>query len=145
MSFVSFEWMVQLAPSLATLGAASFGLFRGQGRLRRNLRHDVDLAKDLPDDFEAKSILMQHIEHQILALHSREITVAQGGRRDWTSTVIGVVMALTGGYGTIWFFSQHTWWEWIGLVGLAIGTIGLTMIAEGLRVTKRDVKGRVTA
>lgn len=135
--------MVQLAPSLATLGAASFGLLRGQGKLRRNLRHDVDLAKHLPDDFEGKSVLMQHIERQISTLHSREVTGAQGGRRDWTGTVIGIVLALVGGYGTIWFFSQHVWWMWIGLVSLALGTVGLTMIAEGLRVTKRNARGRI--
>jgi hypothetical protein len=140
---VALQWVIQLAPSLATLGAAWFGLLRGQGKLRRNLRHDVEVAKELPDDFEGKKILMQHIERQISTLHSREVTGAQGGRRDWTGTILGIVLALVGGYGTVWFFSQDPWWKWIGLVGLAPGTLGLIMIAEGLRVTKRNANGRI--
>lgn len=140
--YVTLQWLAQLAPSVATLGAASFGLLRGQGKLRRNLRHDVDLVKDLPEDSPAKRIMMEHIERQISILHSREIGGKEGGRRDWISFTIGVIFALAGGYGSVWFFANHAWWRWAGLIGGALAAFGLVMIVGGLTPTKRDTKGR---
>lgn len=139
---VTLQWIAQLAPSVATLGAASFGLLRGQGKLRRNLRHDVDLAKDLPEDSAAKRIMMEHIEQQLSTLRSREIGGEEGGRRDWTSFTIGMIFALAGGYGCVWFFGNHAWWRWAGLLGGVLAAFGLVMIVQGLVVTPRDAKRR---
>jgi hypothetical protein len=140
---VTLQWMAQLAPSVATLGAASFGLLRGQGKLRRNLRHDVDVAKDLPEDSAAKRIMMEHIEQQISTLRSREIAGEEGGRRDWTSFTIGMIFALAGGYGSVWFFGNDAWWRWAGLLSGVLAAFGLVMIVQGLVVTPRDAKRRV--
>lgn len=126
---------------MATLGAASFGLLRGQGKLRRNLRHDVDLAKDLPDGFAGKKILMDHVEQQIAALRSGELGGEAGGRRDWSGFTIGVIFALAGGYGTLWFFGHTAWWHWIGLLTGAAAALGLFGITEGLMIKKRNAKG----
>lgn len=136
--FVSLQWLLQLAPSAATLGAASFGLIRGEGRLRRNLRSDVTLAKDLPDDFAAKAILMSHIEAEITRLRDRETV----GRRDLTGSTLGVIFALAGGYGTLWLFRHPEWWRWFGLIAALAAALGLYGIAEGLTIKKRDSKGR---
>jgi hypothetical protein len=135
---VSLQWLLQLAPSLATLGAAAIGLNRGEGKLRRNLHSDAVLAKDLPDNFAAKEILMSHIEAEIKRLHDRETV----GRRDWTGTTLGVIFALAGGYGTLWFFKHPEWWRWFGLATAVAAALGLYGIVEGLTIKKRDSKGR---
>jgi hypothetical protein len=139
---VTLQWLPQLAPSVATLGAASFGLLRGQGKLRRNLRHDVDLAKDLPEDSAARRIMMEHIEQQVSTLRARELGGEQGVRRDWTSFTIGMIFALAGGYGCVWFFSNHAWWRWAGLLPGVLAAFGLVMLVEGLVVTPRGARRR---
>jgi hypothetical protein len=138
---VSWQWVIELAPSVATLGAASFGLFRGQGRLRRNLHSDVEIAKELPDSFAGKDVLMTHIEWEITNLHTREAR-APGVRRDWPGLVVAVILALGGGYGTVWLFEQSAWWRWVGLATGTLAAVGLYGIAETLQVKKRDSAGR---
>jgi hypothetical protein len=135
---VSLTWLLQLAPSVATLGAAALGLNRGEGKRRRNLRSDVALAKELPDEFEGKKILMSHIEAEITHLHARETT----GRRDPTGSALGVIFALGGGYATLWFFGHPEWWRWFGLVTALAAALGLYGIVEGLTIKTRDSKGR---
>lgn len=135
---MSIQWLLQLAPSAASVLAASFGLVRGEGKLRRNLRNDVELSKELPDGFNGKEVLMDHIASEIRRLHDRETE----GRRDLTGTTLGLIFALAGGYGTIWFVRHAAWWHWFGLITGLAAALGLYGIVEGLTIRKRDSKGR---
>jgi hypothetical protein len=135
------DWLLQLAPSAATLGAAAFGVARGGGKLRRNLRSDADLAAVLPDDFAGKRILMDHIEDEIRHLHER----AKDGRRNWFGFTLGAAFALISGYATLWFFMHPEWWRWFGLGTGFIAVLGLVGIADSLELKKRDAKRRRAA
>jgi hypothetical protein len=98
----------------------------------------VEIAKDLPDSFEAKKLLMDHIESEIIRLRDREIE----GRRDYSGTTLGVIFALGGGYSTIWLFRHPEWWRWFGLFTVLAAALGLYGIVEGLTIKKRDSRGR---
>jgi hypothetical protein len=138
MLVMNLEWMLQLAPSVATVAAAAFGLGWSEGKLRRHLKSDADLAAVLPDGSEAKKLLMSHIEAQIARLQRSEID----GRHDWFGFTLGLCFALVGGYGALWLFKHPEWWRWFGLIAVVVAILGLVGIADGLEIKEREVKGR---
>ncbi len=129
----AIDWIGQLAPAVATLGAAALGLTRGQRRLRTNLRHDLETWKDLPAESHARVQLMTHIEWQIDRLRQAEAY----GRRDWSGATLGAIFAVGFGYLTVWLFSQDDWWRWFGVPCALFAALGLYGISDGLTLKER--------
>ncbi|KAB8185370.1 helix-turn-helix domain-containing protein [Microbispora catharanthi] len=68
---------------------------------------------------------MQHIEWEIGVLLNPD--------RDWVSFAIGGLVALAGGYGTLWLYQQHAWWSWLGLLTGYVAVGGLVGVLQGVR------------
>jgi hypothetical protein len=135
---VTWDWVTQAAPGVVALLAGAFGLARGQGKLRSSIRFDVETAAKLPEGSAAHDTLMVHIETQLKELTAQDTE----RRRDWTGFTLGVIFALSGGYGTVWFFQHSDWWRWFGLITAFAATLGLYGMVEGPSRKKRDHIGR---
>jgi hypothetical protein len=131
---VSYQWAIELAPSIATVCAAALGLVRGQGRLRRNLRHDVETANLLPEGSDSRAALMTYVHWEIDQLRQRE----KDGRRDWSGFALGLIFALVFGYATVAIYRHPDWWRWFAIPTGVLACIGLFGIADGLSIQKRE-------
>jgi len=135
---MAWEWALQLAPSIATVAAASFGLIRSDGKLRRNLRHDVETLKELPEGSSARTAMEEHVEWEIAQLRGS----AKDGRRDASGAVIGAIMLLGFGYLAVWLVQHDAWWSWFWIPSAILASIGIYGVAEGLTTKKRNAQGR---
>lgn len=131
---MALEWIGQIAPAVAAVGSAAFGLVRGQGRLRSNIRHDAEALKELPSDSPAATALSEHIEWQVKTLRETETE----GERNLAMGVWGLFFATVSGYGTVILFAQSGWWRWIASIPLLFTMMMLYVIMDALTVKKRD-------
>lgn len=130
---MALDWIGQVAPAAATLSAAMLGLTRGQGRLRRNLRHDAETLDHLPEDSPARKMLLDHVAWQAERLSKREST----GEREWRFVVLGAVIALGPGYLSAWLFIQPDWWRWLGILPAFLAVVGLFGMVDSLSLKER--------
>ncbi|WP_146159618.1 hypothetical protein [Allonocardiopsis opalescens] len=99
--------------------AAIVPMLLGQSRIRRNLRHDIELLKELPENSDARASIMQHVEWQAARLRAREET----GSREVGLGVFAIILAVAFGYSSIFLFGQGVWWSW--LLGVACAFVAL--------------------
>lgn len=139
---MAFEWLAPVAPAVATIVAGSFGLIRGEGRLRQNLRHDAETLEHLPNPSAAREALTAHVEWQAKLLTERE----REGSRSWRRAIDAAVWALASGYASVWVYLHH-WPVWLQapiMVGAdCVLLINLARLVAALAIKKRDARGRV--
>lgn len=129
---MSYEWVVQLAPSVAALGVAGFGLARGEGRLRRHIRHDVETANLLGEGSATYAALLEHVTWEVRELHRRETD----GRRDWIGLANGVLFIAAAAYLTYFLYSQDHRWRWFSFVPAVGAATGLRLVIERIAGTR---------
>lgn len=106
---MSWEWVGQVAPAIGTVGAAAFGLTRGQGRLRQRIEHDIDLIEKLPEDTSARSTLLSHLNWQIEQLAAKE----ERGTRQLASAIWAFLFMAALAYLAVWCAGQANWTHWL--------------------------------
>ena len=134
---MNLDWVGQVLPALAAFGTAVVALARGQRKLRTNIRHDAETAKELPEGSEAHRSLMAHLEWQIARLHDIE----REGKRNFGVAAWGGFLALASGYTTYWLFTQDAWWRWTGVPTGVFTFMCLYVLFDAAAVAKRDAKG----
>jgi hypothetical protein len=124
---------------LATVGTAGLTLIfggtrsRGRGRLRRNIRHDVEMAEKLQGDSDAKSILMDHIRWEVQELANIE----REGSRDTDMALGAAVVSLITGYISVALFYLGSWWIWLAVFTSIMTLIFLGFMISGLRIKRQ--------
>lgn len=135
---MDLAWVGQIAPVVVPLLTAAFAATRGQRRLRANLRHDAETAKELAEGSPAQVKLLEHVNWQIDQLRRTE----SEGSRYIPGVAMGFALAVGFGYFTYWLLNQGAWWRWFGVIPLVLAIVGLYGIFESFGVAKRDHRGR---
>lgn len=124
---------VAVLPTLATLA----GLLAGSGRMRNQLKADVDMLQQLPDESEAHRLLLGHVERQLTTL----IEWRTNATRDWSGIAAGGVIFAAFGAVTWWLFILNHWWTFVlGAVGAVFAVAGLVALGQGScsRASRRE-------
>jgi hypothetical protein len=129
-----------LAAALAAAASTGFGLvalLRGTGRLRNELKADVEIANALPDG-EPKTLLTEHIATKVTRLVAAETEL----RRDWPFVALATVGAVAFGWVTVWLFEHQAWWSWLLLpLAAVLALVFVYGFFESLQKRKRDARG----
>lgn len=119
--------------------AAILGLVNSSGRMRKQIRDDIELLDKLPADSEAHERLLSHIAGQVETL----ISWRETSKRDWSGLSVGVVITGLFGVGAWWLFGHGRFWTSVlGALSLVVAALGLFGISESIARVPRDDKGR---
>jgi hypothetical protein len=135
---MAWEWVAQVAPAAATLVTAAFGLGRGQGKIRRNLKHDAEVVATLPEASEVRKTMLDHMDWQAGQLAERE----SFGKREWAGVVVAIGLAIGSGYLSIWLFQHQAWWRWVALVPALLFLVSLYGLVDSLTIKRRAPRSR---
>lgn len=118
--------LVAVIAGLALLITKLIETRQGRRSERSGLAADVALLKELPDDSEARSALLTHIDKRILSM-----TADDGLSRHWFGVVLSVIfLGLAAWLGYAAYAAWPTWWWAIPLAVIAF--VCLVIFIAGL-------------
>jgi hypothetical protein len=104
---MDWEAILKAAVVVVPLLPALAGVFFRPDRSRREMRHDVEIVKDLPEG-PAKDAVLELVRHNASQL-------LEGNRP--TIDVSGLALAIVGAGGLgllgVWLALRGTWWSWL--------------------------------
>jgi amino acid transporter len=135
----AWETTARIAAVLVPLAAALIGVAQGPGRLRARLKTDVEILEKLPENSDARELMLELVDAKTRQLRELELVRS----RDPIGTVVGVVGTAGLGWLTVWLAQRDAAWGSIlafvtGVLALFF-TIGIFISA---RRVPRDPKGR---
>src|SRR5690606_20276668 len=105
---MNLDWLVQMTPIIGPALGAAIGLLLGEGKARKRLKCDIEMANAIPEDSPARERLLSHIDDQIKKISKQEME----GERDLGMAAFAALGAAGFGYLTVWLFQQEDWWRW---------------------------------
>src|SRR5690606_19123484 len=105
---MNLDWLVQMTPIIGPALGAAIGLLLGEGKARKRLRCDVEIANAIPENSPARERRLSNIDDQIKKISKQEME----GERDLRMAAFAALGAAGCGYLSELLFHQQDWWRW---------------------------------
>lgn len=126
-----------LITSLVTAAVSLIGVFRGESRLRAQLKADASIAATLPPG-STRERLLRHIDERVTALIDGETKKT----RDYPMLAVSLILAPSLAYLTVWLVQRGTWWGYVCAVVCGVfALLFIYGIFETATKAERDAKG----